>query len=169
MTVGTSLSQNKRGAAITTVELAELALATYERVGFHEQEVEALEVLARAHLAAADLWVARSEATRGLELAREIKDVLYQSRCLRVLVQIADRTGASLDRERLLREWGLLSQRSDIEEWWAWTRQTVAWHIDEDQPRHALAFLPLAALLEQRHALESLQHIALGTQLVRRT
>ncbi len=170
-----SLSQRDPGAALTAVELAELALGTYERVGFHEQEVEALEVLARAHLRSADLSAARSEATRGLELAREIEDALYQSRCLRVLVQIADRTGAGLDREKLLREWGLLSQRSGIEEWWAWTRQTFAWHIDEDQPKHALAFLrdaiarrrelsgrdPLASqtLREQANSLEAMAYI----------
>jgi len=35
--------------------------------------------------------------------------------------------------------------------------------------RHALAFLPLAALLEKCHALKTLQHIPLGTQPVRRT
>ena len=136
-----TLNQAEAGSASVAVTLASSALETYELVGFHEQEVEALEVLARAHLATAELRAARTEARRGLEIAREIEDVLYQSRCLRVLVHIADLSGASLDREQLLREWGAISRHSDIEEWWAWTRQTVAWHIDEDQPKHALAFL----------------------------
>ena len=170
-----SLTNDYASVSLTPVELAELALATYERVGFHEQEVEALEVLARAHLATAELWAAKATAMRGLQLAKDIRDELYQSRCLRVLVRIADLSGAGLEREKLLHEWGQLSETSNIEEWWAWARQTVAWHIDEDQPRYALNFLqdaigrrrelsgrdPLASrtLRAQARSLEAMAHI----------
>ena len=123
--------------------LAERAIETYERVGFYEQEVEVLEVLARAHLSTTELRAARGEATRGLQLARQIGDSLYESLFLRTLVRVADRTGTGLERERLLREWGELARdphRTELEEWWAWTQETVTWLIDEDHPVRALSF-----------------------------
>ncbi len=124
--------------------LAENALETYGRVGFYEQEIEVLEVLARAHLLVTDLRSAHEEATRGLTIAQRIEDPLYESLFLRTLVRVADRTGTGLERERLLREWGGLAldhHRCDVEEWWAWTRETVTWLIDEDHPTQALTFL----------------------------
>lgn len=134
--------------------MAERALEIYGRVGFHEQEVEALEVMARAHLLQADLHAARAEATRGLHLARRISDALYESFFLRALVRIADRTGTGLERERLLREWGKIASdpdRCDVEEWWAWTRETVTWLLDEDHPDQAHTLLQ-DALSQRREA-----------------
>lgn len=124
--------------------LAGRALEVYSGVGFHEQEVEALEVLARAHLEIADWHSARVEAARGLELARHIGDALYESLFLGILVRVADLTGAGLEREHLLREWGALSRDHrlcGIEEWWTWTQETVTWLTDEDHPKQALSFL----------------------------
>lgn len=138
----------------SAASLAESAFETYKRIGFHEQEVEALEVMARAHLIEADLRSAREEGVTGLQLARRIGDALYESFFLRVLVRIADRTGTGLERERLLREWGGLARdhhRCDLEEWWSWTRETVTWLIDEDHPGKALTFLQ-DALAERRKA-----------------
>ena len=123
--------------------LAQRSIEIYESVGFHEQEVEVLEVLARAHLFTSELNDAREEATRGLKLARRINDRLYESLFLRTLVRIADRTGTGLERERLLREWGGLARdprHTELEEWWAWTQETVTWLIDEDHPERALSF-----------------------------
>ncbi len=134
--------------------LAEHAVGTYERVGFYEQEVEVLEVLARAHLTTTELRAAREEATRGLRLARQIGDSLYESLFLRTLVRVADRTGAGLERERLLREWGELARdpsHTELEEWWAWTQETVTWLIDEDHPERALSFFK-EALFDRQEA-----------------
>jgi CHAT domain-containing protein len=137
------LRNNDSDDSALAAALAEHAVGTYERVGFYEQEVEVLEVLARAHLTTTELRAAREEATRGLRLARQISDSLYESLFLRTLVRVADRTGAGLERERLLREWGEFARdphRTELEEWWAWTQETVAWLIDEDHPERALSF-----------------------------
>ena len=134
--------------------LAERAVDTYGRVGFYEQEVEALEVAARARLRTADLSTARAHALRGLQLAREINDSLYESLFLRSLVRAADRAGLGLERERLLREWGALARdpdRTALEEWWAWAQETVTWLIDEDHPEQAHSFY-LDALFDRQSA-----------------
>jgi CHAT domain-containing protein len=140
--------------AQTAIALSQRALATYHECGFLDQEVEALDILARAHLAESALSVARSTALRGLEMARTIDDALYESLSLRTLVRIADRTGTGLERERLLRVWAELAQdheRCALEEWWAWTRETVTWLIDEDHPTQAHTFLE-NALANRRDA-----------------
>ncbi|MCH2106178.1 MAG: CHAT domain-containing protein, partial [Planctomycetes bacterium] len=129
--------------ATLAATLAGSAALTYGRVGFFEQEIEALEVSARALLESSELGEARAHAWRGLQLSRQIGDSLYESLFLRCLVRAADRAGLGLERERLLREWGALArdpERTELEEWWAWAQETVTWLVDEDHPERALSF-----------------------------